>query len=346
MIAGLLVFLGAMGPSPLEKGDPDHPTIPKKNLKIVDYFTDRMMGPSYERLCDVGNKARAIIVDMPHETFTVTTDDGIDLVGYFWENPVKTDRTALLIHGYNSNGFVDFSGVGKEYLDQGYNILITTNRASGLSGGKWIGFGALESVDSLKWLDWIVDRYPDGDIVMEGDSLGGATVNMMSDMDLPKNVKAIVSDCSFLTIKSQFIDMIHHNVHLPAGLLTKDTEFWCKKIAGYDFTSRSPLKSVKNAKVPIIFVHGKADQYITYKAAEKLYKACTSPKDILIVEGAGHAASYAVNQEAFRSKVFPFLDKYCTKPAQKVKEAKKTVKQAKKDEKKAKKAEKKAKKNK
>lgn len=312
MLIGLAVFLGAMGGNPLEKGDPDHPSVPRKIDPISLYFTNKLMGPTYDILCEKGDKARDIITRMPHEVINVTTDDGIKLVGYFWANEKKTDKTAILIHGYNSNGFIDFSAVGYEYLQHGYNILIVTNRASGLSGGKWIGFGVLESKDSLKWVDWVTERYPDGDIVLEGDSLGAATCCMMSDKGLPANVKAIVSDCAFEQVKTQFINMFR-SWHVPAHPLVETTEFWCKHIAGYDFTTYSPLKSVSDTTIPIIFVHGKADRYIPYVSCEHLYAACASDKDICLVDGAGHAASYARDPEKFNNAVFPFLEKHFSK---------------------------------
>lgn len=41
-----------------------------------------------------------------------------------------------------------------------------------------------------------------------------------------------------------------------------------------------------------------------------LYNACSADKDLLIVEGAGHAQSYLVDPQLCESTIIEFMNKY------------------------------------
>lgn len=276
-------------------------------------MAEKLMGPNFQALIDSTAKSRETFLKLPYEELTVTSDDGKKLKGYFFKNEKETDKTAILIHGYDSTGFIDFATVGLRYLNHGYNILLTENRACGKSEGHFTGFGVLESKDSMLWVDYLVKRFPKGDIFIEGCSLGGATANMMNDFDLPENVRCIISDCSFLEVWSELAHMFKYMAHLPAFPLLYTTQFWAKKIMHYDFKTRSPIKSVAHAKKPTLFIHGSEDRYIPVENAEKLYAACTSEKELVIIDGAGHAASHSKDPEKFDNAVFSFIKKYETK---------------------------------
>jgi len=49
------------------------------------------------------------------------------------------------------------------------------------------------------------------------------------------------------------------------------------------------LKRVRELRLPVCFIHGKADEAVSAKEARKLYEACPSTdKEIKIIEGTGH----------------------------------------------------------
>ncbi len=84
----------------------------------------------------------------------------------------------------------------------------------------------------------------------------------------------------------------------------------CKKIAGYGFSDYSTLDAVKVTKCPILFIHGKNDNFVPTWMSEKNFEECKSEKELLIVENAGHAASYYENQELYESYVSDFIKKF------------------------------------
>ncbi|MDR2090988.1 MAG: lysophospholipase [Clostridiales bacterium] len=247
------------------------------------------------------------LLAIPHGEVTVTTKDGLKLIGRFFENPIKTDKTVLCMHGYTSEGRRDFAGLAQFYLNEGYNVLLPDHRAHGRSEGKYIGFAALDRFDGLLWLDVLTKKYPNGSIVMTGISMGGATVLQMADLDLPKNVKAIVSDCPFTSVKDELSFQIKRIFHLPPFPFVNIVSAICKKRAGYAFDEADSSEAVKNSKVPILFIHGGADVFIPYQMSEKCFNNCVTEKKFVIVDGAAHGSSHYWNSELYETSVKEFL---------------------------------------
>ena len=84
----------------------------------------------------------------------------------------------------------------------------------------------------------------------------------------------------------------------------------CRKKAGYGFKDYSTLDAVKSTDCPILFIHGKEDKFVPVWMSEKNYAECRSPKELLLVENAGHAASYYENRELYEKTVSDFVEKY------------------------------------
>ena len=65
-------------------------------------------------------------------------------------------------------------------------MLLVDERSHGDSEGEYIGFGCLDRMDALGWIEWLVGRCgEDMEILLHGTSMGGATVLMASGLELP-----------------------------------------------------------------------------------------------------------------------------------------------------------------
>ena len=137
---------------------------------------------------------------------------------------------------------------------------------------------------------------------------------MSGNPDLPKNVKFTVADCGYTSPWAEF-DYQLKNAHVPSSPLLDGANFFNKRIAKYDFKKVDSVESVKHAQVPMLFIHGTKDDFVPTYMVNELYDACSSDKDILLVEGAGHAESYPTDSAAYEAKVRSFIDKYITVPS-------------------------------
>lgn len=116
-----------------------------------------------------------------------------------------------------------------------------------------------------------------------------------------------VADCGFSTAVGLFSDKLT-SLKVPPKNLIKAVGFANKQRLGFDFNELRPIDSVKNAKVPMLFIHGDKDALVPCCMAKELYDSCGSEKkDILIIEGADHAQSYMIGKEFYEKKLSTFL---------------------------------------
>ena len=187
-------------------------------------------------------------------------------------------------------------------------MLLQDARAHGESEGEYIGFGCLDRKDALVWINWVIQELgEDVGIVLHGTSMGGATVLMASGLELPGQVKGIVSDCAFTSPKEVFTHVLHSMYHLPAFPAIPGADILNRRLAGYGMDECNAKREVAKAKVPILFIHGTKDTFVPYHMCREIYDCCASPKKILEVEGAAHAESYYKDTESYERALDEFF---------------------------------------
>lgn len=243
--------------------------------------------------------------------FSLKNERGETLKAFYLEAAEKSDKYMLCAHGYRNQGKGEFRFITKFYHENGYNVLLVDHTASGASEGKRISFGHYESRDMTLWIQFLLDRFGDDiKIALHGISMGSATVLLLAgNEELPSNVKFVISDCGYTKLNDLFTDVLKVPKALSAPLM-KSVDLVNIIKNGYSYYSISPVDAVKKIKLPVLFVHGIADGFIPVKMAQEMYDVCESEKDILLVEHAGHTASYRKDSEAYERKIKKFTEKY------------------------------------
>ncbi|MGN0643018.1 MAG: alpha/beta hydrolase [Huintestinicola sp.] len=246
------------------------------------------------------------------EHITIKSRDGLTLHGNYFPAEGESKGIVLCNHGYTSNGMQDCCSISYYYHGKGYDCLLVDHRGHGQSEGKYIGFGILDRYDCLEWIKYVDKRFEGKkDIILHGISMGATTVLMTAGFpDLPESVKAVISDCAFTSPYDVFAHILKRDYHLPPFPIMNINDAICRKTAGYGFKDYSTLDAVKVTKLPILFIHGKDDDFVPTWMTEKNYEQCTSPKDILWVPNAAHGASYYESPEMYEEKITEFLEKY------------------------------------
>lgn len=239
----------------------------------------------------------------------ITSEDGLKLHARTAKNE-NSHKWIINCHGYRGN-CIETGNTGKHFFEKGYNTLTPDARGHGKSEGKYVTMGWSDRRDIVLWSRWILEQDEAAEIVLYGCSMGGATVMMASgEKDLPDNVKCIVEDCGYTSVWDQFESELHSLFHLPAFPLLYTADLICLKKCGFTFKKASAVKQVSKCKVPMLFIHGTDDKFVPFKMLRRVYNACTVEKEIMQVEGAGHALSGYVNEEEYWKKIDCFVDKY------------------------------------
>ena len=243
--------------------------------------------------------------------FTRTNEENHALKAYFLPAENDSKKFVFLSHGYRSNARDEFGRFTKFYHDNGINVFMVDHQAAGQSEGGLITFGQREARDGLEWLDFMIDTFGDDiEIFLHGISMGCATVTAMTGNDtLPENVKFTVADCGYTSMIDEFKSNLD-KAHVPAFPLLNAVAVIHRAATGMSIKEGAPIDMVKNAKVPVLFIHGATDDFVPTTMVFELYEACTSEKDLLIVDDAEHAESYKKDPASYEAKVREFMDKY------------------------------------
>lgn len=268
--------------------------------------------PAWYEYINANQEGREYIYSLNPEDLYINSFDNLKLHALFINN--NTNKTIICVHGYKAkDGLYDF-GMSARFLNSlGYNLLFVDNRAHGLSQGKYIGFGVLDSIDVNSWVDYLVTNMKQETIILYGMSMGAATVlntdSSPSDSSPDSSpVKAIIADCGFASGYDEVAYQIKKMYHLPSFPLVPISNILLKLLAKYSLKDKEAYKSIKNYKNNLLIIHGSRDHFVPTSDAYKIFENATCKKKLLIIKDASHAKSYLKDTKLYEKTVREFLD--------------------------------------
>ena len=256
------------------------------------------MGEEYEPYWDSMRRWAAEAQAMGPEDVSIQSFDSLTLRGKYYEfqpgAPIE-----LMFHGYRGDAERDLSGGVQRCFKIGRSALIVDQRSSGTSEGSVITFGINEHKDCLRWVDFMVDKFgPDVKIILTGISMGAATVLMAAGKELPVNVIGVLADCSYSTPKEIMMKTIRE-MHLPPKLSYPFVKLGARLFGHFDLEETDPIRAMQTCRLPVIFFHGEADDFVPCQMSKSVFEACPSRKQLVLVPGAGHGLSYPTAPESY-----------------------------------------------
>lgn len=226
---------------------------------------------------------------------------------YIPSHDKKTDKLALVMHGYRSKGR-DMVIIAKMYSDLGFKVLLLDMRGHGLSEGKFTSMGYYESYDLKKWLHYITRNHGSNvQILLHGVSMGASTALMVTKFRESRKVKAMVLDSCFTNFRDSLKLSTNHKIlrlFLPGVSLMSRffLKFFLKDI--------NPHKEIQTVTIPTLFIYGTKDKVVTQEMTDKLYEDIkTDTKDLLIVQDARHAKAFELEKYEYISRVISLSNK-------------------------------------
>ncbi len=214
------------------------------------------------------------VLGMRYEPVQFTSADGTRLSGWFLpaadrKNPKEAKGTVVHFHGNAQNMSTHWRFVA--WLPkQDYNVLVFDYRGYGQSEGKPEPKGVFE--DSNAALNYVRSRQ-DVDperLFVFGQSLGGTNAIAVVGSGNRAGVKAAAIESTFYSYSS-----IANDKFKGAGLLVSD-----------DYAASKYVAAV--SPIPLLFIHGTADQVIPVEHSKRLLADARGPKRLIEVQGAGH----------------------------------------------------------
>ncbi len=276
------------------------------------YDISHALNDSPELLARIDDGKRELL-SMPYEEHYTVSHDGLKLFGRLYRTEKESDKYIICMHGYRSS-HEDFMCAMGFFMEQGYNILAVDQRTHGRSEGKWITFGVKERFDCLTWCNYLISAFgSDIKIVLDGLSMGATTVLMASGLELPKNVVGVIADCGFSSPWDIVTHVAREDMHIPKFPLLYLMLPSVRLLCGFGLKEASTVEAVKKSRLPILYVHGLADDFVPHEMSVRAYEARPDNSRLISVEGAVHGMSYVVDEERCKRELHNFLSEVVEK---------------------------------
>jgi len=277
------------------------------NVNHKDVTHELIKGEEYEKyndkVLDSINKA----LEIPYKECYIQSSDRAKLYVREYIKNIN-EPFHIQFHGYKGNGIRDFSGGLRLALELNHNVILIDQRACGKSTTNTITFGINEGKDVLEVINYVIDKYgKKTEIFLDGISLGAATVLMSINYGLPKNVIGIIADCPY----SSPYEIIDYNAYKMTKLKHVFMPFiviGAFLYGGFNLLENSAIKAVKNSKIKILLIHGKADTFVPYYMSEKIKEANPDYVTLVGVDNAPHAMSFIENEKLYKESFIKFVD--------------------------------------
>ena len=244
----------------------------------------------------------------PYQDIYISSFDKTKLRGRFYRYN-GSNKYAILFHGYHGTAIRDFSGGFWILKDEGFNILLVDERAHGLSKSKVITMGVKEKRDVKAWSEYITNTYQNSEIVLVGISMGAASILMASDLDLPSNVKCMIADCPYNSVKDICLKTCTQDLHVPAFIgwpvLILGAFF-----SGFNIYQGNAMKSVEKTNIPCLIIHGESDTLVPPEMSKMIYDANQGVVERHTFPHATHGLSYLVDEHRYIEITSQFINKY------------------------------------
>ena len=204
------------------------------------------------------------------EKVKVTTEDKIDLIGWFYNKDIEKFKTIVFFHG-NAGSLQNRTYKLNHFKDLDVNFLIIAWRGFSGNKGKPNEIGLYEDARSaINWLN--MKGMQDKNIILYGESLGTAVV-----VEIAQNKKY-----AGIILESPFTSMVNigkkHYPFFPVSFLLKD------KYESY--------KKINKISVPVLIMHGKVDKIVPYDMGKKMFELANDPKFFYSQEYGDHMVEY------------------------------------------------------
>ena len=229
---------------------------------------------------------------LPCETLSIPTPDGEALGAWWCPRPQDDGPVLLFLHG-NAGTRADRLHNVQGLWQAGWPVLIIDYRGYGESTGTPGEAGLI--ADGLAAFDWLAARRPAAPIAVFGRSLGGAVAAQVA---LRRPLAGLVLESTFTSVP----DMAALTLPLPG-------------IRHLVRTRLDAHAALARVQVPLLVIHGTADELVPPAMGEALFRAAASAdKRLLAVRGGTHNDTYLVAGADYWRWLGEFRD-LCRRPA-------------------------------
>jgi fermentation-respiration switch protein FrsA (DUF1100 family) len=142
----------------------------------------------------------------------------------------------------------------------------------------------------------------------------GAAIALQSAAVEPR-IEAVSAEDPFASLREvtydyaglEFSPLLGKTIFRPASITALKA---VRRVGGFDPDEVSPEKAMTLRVFPVLLICGTEDHRIPCRHAEAIYEAATGPKELWVVQGAGHASALGRVPQDYEKHVIDFFEKY------------------------------------
>jgi fermentation-respiration switch protein FrsA (DUF1100 family) len=200
----------------------------------------------------------------PMQVVNLKTRDGETLIAWFL--PPKAGEPVILHFGGNGDSLIGQENRWRQIADAGVGVLGVAYR--GYSGSTGHPSEAGLHMDAEAAYVWLAARYPAGDIVIMGHSLGTGVATALA---AEHPARALILESPFTSAVDVGAERMPW---LPVRLMMWDR---------FDSTTW-----IGKVRAPVLIVHGDRDEVIDYRFGRALFAQAREPKTFVRIAGGMH----------------------------------------------------------
>lgn len=270
-----------------------------------------MLLQPYRRTLDYYRRRTALLkpsdAGLPFESLTLETADGVPLSCWLIGAGPDAKGTILHLHGVSEAKIAGIP-LSRALHERGFNVFLYDSRRHGESGGNYCTYGYYEKYDASLVINHLVSRTDIalGKIGVFGNSMGAAVAIQLASID--PRVQAVVAESGFATLRSVYDDYQKRMVKLPWHYLRNLVIRRSEKIARFKARLVTPLEAVHAVHVPILIIHGTADDRIKAHYSEMVYHNANEPKELWLIPNASHHNIAEIGGGGYTGKICGFFE--------------------------------------
>jgi len=265
---------------------------------IVTWFTAGSLVAAHPEV--VGDPPR----DLPASSILLQSDSGSCLAG--WHIRSSCPRGVIvLVHPYRGCRLAMVSRA-RLLHSEGYSIVMIDLRAHGESPGSRVTIGHLERHDVKAAVEFARTSHPGEPIGVIGFSMGGAATLVAS----PLGVDAIILESVYPDIRTAVTNRVRVKLGALWALPTLLLLVQLKPRLGISVSDLRPIDHLPNVNCPVLILSGTADLHTTEADTRTMFDAAIAPKELWLIEGAGHEDMYEFVPREYEQRVLRFLKQH------------------------------------
>lgn len=266
---------------------------------------------SIKQLAEWGYDLEAFKNTYTGEQFTLEASDGNHVPAEFFSTDNNRNKdTVILVHGAGGDHVFNYP-LAEMYLKNNWNVVTFDMRGHGDNESPLVTFGYLERIDIEAIVDYVRETAKDKQLVVHGQSMGGAATGMYAATDHAKdNIDAVIMDSPVYDMKTMFLGVWHQMEDtdgIPDDYIIACGNLYMNIKYGFDFGDVDIAEEQKYNDIKTLVIVSEQDEVCLPEGVAGLYENVASSEKELMELDCAHIKGIYEKPEVYEAGVMDFL---------------------------------------